>query len=207
MILGPIDHVGWARASSIRTSASSAAGVLRKGPPDAVSSSRAHRRSRARATWAPARHWWIAQCSESTGTSSAPGVDRKRSTSGAAAISDSLLASARRRRPSQRGDGHGQPGEAHHRVERHVAERGGRLEALGADDAPRRRGAHGLARARGRGLVADDDHERADGAPPARRSRGRCSGQRRGRRPRSAPGSGRRPRGSGSRSSRSSRAG
>ena len=43
------------------------------------------------------RHMWTAQCSESTGTSSAPGVRRASRTTGPAAISDSLLASARRR--------------------------------------------------------------------------------------------------------------
>ena len=43
------------------------------------------------------RHWWMAQCSESTGTISAPGVRRARCTTGAPAMSDSLLARARRR--------------------------------------------------------------------------------------------------------------
>ena len=46
---------------------------------------------------AVARHWWMAQCSESTGTISAPGVRRARCTTGAPAISDSLLARASRR--------------------------------------------------------------------------------------------------------------
>ena len=42
------------------------------------------------------RHWWTAQCSESTGTISAPGVRLATATTGPAAISDSLLARARR---------------------------------------------------------------------------------------------------------------
>ena len=40
MIFGPIDQVGWARASSIVTSASSAAVRPRNGPPLAVSTIR-----------------------------------------------------------------------------------------------------------------------------------------------------------------------
>jgi hypothetical protein len=47
------------------------------------------------------RHWCRAQCSESTGTISAPGVRRARWTTGAPAMSDSLLARARRRPASR----------------------------------------------------------------------------------------------------------
>src|SRR5205085_385465 len=62
------------------------------GPPLAVSTMRCTRWRLPTAR----RHWWTAQCSESTGTISAPGVDRTRCTTGPAAISDSLLASASR---------------------------------------------------------------------------------------------------------------
>ena len=41
VIFGPIDHVGWARASSTRTAASWSRVRPRKGPPDAVTSKRA----------------------------------------------------------------------------------------------------------------------------------------------------------------------
>ena len=94
VIFGPIDHVGWARASATVTDAKSSGRRPRNGPPDAVSTIRA---DFADAAPEPARrHWWMAQCSESTGMSSAPGVDRSGCTTGPAAISDSLLASARR---------------------------------------------------------------------------------------------------------------
>ena len=68
----------------------------RNGPPLAV--------SRIRATSRPAaaderRHWCTAQCSLSTGTSSAPGVARSGWTTGPAAIRLSLLARARRLPP------------------------------------------------------------------------------------------------------------
>ena len=94
VIFGPMLQVGCASASSTPTSASSSVVAVRNGPPEAVKRTR-------RTDPAPPpttlRHWWIAQCSESTGMISAPGVDRTCSTSGAAAIRDSLLASASRR--------------------------------------------------------------------------------------------------------------
>src|SRR5215203_1077543 len=84
---GPMAHVGWASAWSTVTSASSAALRPRKGPPLAVSTSRA---TSPRAP--PRRHWASAECSESTGTSwpgAAAAVTRS-----PPATSDSLLASA-----------------------------------------------------------------------------------------------------------------
>ena len=93
VIFGPIFQVGCASASSRVTSPSSSSLRPRKGPPDAVMSSRAT--SSGRLT--EFKHWWTAQCSESTGTISAPGGARARWTIGAPAISDSLLARARRR--------------------------------------------------------------------------------------------------------------
>ena len=97
VIFGPIDHVGWARASSTVTCSSSARGRPRKGPPLAVSTMR---RTRAGLSLAR-RHMCTAQCSESTGTSSAPGVRRARWTTGPAAMRDSLLARASRRPASR----------------------------------------------------------------------------------------------------------
>src|SRR6478609_4423629 len=97
VILGPMLHVGWARASATVTWARSSAVRPRNGPPLAVSSSRSTRFLLSVAR----RHWWMAPCSLSTGTSSAPGVRRARCTTGPAAMSDSLLASARRRPASR----------------------------------------------------------------------------------------------------------
>src|SRR5258708_2879112 len=91
VIFGPMLHVGWASASSIVTWHSSSRVRPRNGPPLAV------RMMRRRLERSPdRRHWCTAQCSLSTGTSSAPGVARTRWTTGPAAISDSLLASASR---------------------------------------------------------------------------------------------------------------
>ncbi len=69
----------------------------RNGPPLAVSTMRA--RSAPPPVLLARRHWCTAQCSESTGTSSAPGVARAICTTGPAAISDSLFASASRLPP------------------------------------------------------------------------------------------------------------
>src|SRR5829696_8309794 len=96
VIFGPIDQVGWARASSIVTSASSARVRPRNGPPLAVRTMRATRSESPPAL--AARHWCTAPCSESTGTMwPAPGRSSAARTTGPPAISDSLLASARRR--------------------------------------------------------------------------------------------------------------
>src|SRR6516164_1245642 len=97
VILGPIDQVGWASASLTVAVPSWSAGQSRKGPPDAVRS----RRATSVVPCREARHWCSAQCSESTGTISAPGVLRAFCTTGAPAISDSLLAKASRRPASR----------------------------------------------------------------------------------------------------------
>ena len=93
VIFGPMLQVGWARASSTVTSASSSRGAAPEraaagGEHDAGHLAVGGHRRR--------RHWWTAQCSLSTGTSSAPGVARSGCTTGPAAIRLSLLASARR---------------------------------------------------------------------------------------------------------------
>ena len=67
VIFGPIFQVGCASASATVIAPKVASGRSRNGPPDAVST------SRATSSWPPQRSaWWIAQCSESTGTISAP---------------------------------------------------------------------------------------------------------------------------------------
>src|SRR5699024_9181503 len=64
VIIRPISHVGCRRACAAVTSASSARVRPRNGPPEAVST------SDATSSDVPARrHWAIAECSESTGTS------------------------------------------------------------------------------------------------------------------------------------------
>src|SRR5262245_7489637 len=93
VIFGPMAHVGWANAWSTVTVASSGAVRPRNGPPLAVSRMRATSRSTADDE---RRHWWMAQCSLSTGTNSAPGVARNGCTTGPAAIRLSLLARASR---------------------------------------------------------------------------------------------------------------
>ena len=81
------------------------------------------------------RLWWTAQCSLSTGTSSpAPGCDRTRRTTGPAAISDSLLASASRLPDVERGQRDAEPGEPDDAVDAHVADRGDGGERVGPGD-------------------------------------------------------------------------
>ena len=71
VIFGPIDQVGWASASSTVTSASSA----RRAAPERAAAGGEHDAGDPVEPSSPARrHWWTAQCSLSTGTSSAPGV-------------------------------------------------------------------------------------------------------------------------------------
>ena len=86
-------QVGCASAASTVTSASCSALRPRNGPPLAVSRRRSTSRS---AATDERRHWCSAQCSLSTGTSSAPGTSRSGCTTGPAAIRLSLLARARR---------------------------------------------------------------------------------------------------------------
>ena len=89
VILAPISHVGCSSASVGPTSWKRSAGRVRKGPPDAVSTTR-----RTSSTGRPARHWCTAPCSLSTGRSSPPPRRSASMTSAPPATSDSLLASA-----------------------------------------------------------------------------------------------------------------
>src|SRR3954447_2122972 len=93
VIFGPMFQVGCWSACSTPTSARSAAVRPRNGPPLAV---RTILDSSRPGCPLERRPWCTAQCSLSTGTSSAPAVDRSGCTTGAPAIRLSLLASARR---------------------------------------------------------------------------------------------------------------
>ena len=81
VIFGPIFQVGWASASSTRHRGRARPGVRpRNGPARGGDEQAGH--AERRAGTGPSvpvprdgrRHWWMAQCSESTGTISAPGV-------------------------------------------------------------------------------------------------------------------------------------
>ena len=89
VIFRPIDQVGCARASSIVTCSSSSRERPRNGPPEAVSTiDSTVSRSR------PSRHWKIAECSLSTGSSSPPPRRCAARASSPAATRLSLFASA-----------------------------------------------------------------------------------------------------------------
>ena len=176
VIFGPIDHVGWASASSTVTSASSSAVRPRNGPPLAVSTSRATSRS---ASTDERRHWWTAQCSLSTGTSSAPGVGRSGCTTGPAAIRLSLLASARRLPARSVRDRDRQAGEADDGVDHDVGVVD-QVGEVGDHLGERQRGGH-LGPPR---RIGDGDDLRAELAG-LRDQRRRPTSRRRGRRPRS----------------------
>ena len=80
----------------------------------------------------------MAQCSLSTGISSpAPGCSRTRRTTGPAAMSDSLLASASRLPAPSDGERDAEPGEAHDPVDAHVAQRRDVGERVGRRRSPR----------------------------------------------------------------------
>lgn len=88
VILAPIDHWGWRSASSTVTSASRSAGTSRRAPPLHVTMSR---RTGARS---PARHWKMAECSESIGRIGARFSAARGMTHAPPTTSDSLLARA-----------------------------------------------------------------------------------------------------------------
>ena len=89
VILRPMRQVGWARASAGRTSSRRSAGHSRNGPPEAVSTSR-----RTSADGRPWRHWWMALCSLSTGSTATPRRRAAAMTSPPAMTRTSLLARA-----------------------------------------------------------------------------------------------------------------
>ena len=110
----------------------------RNGPPLAVSQRRATS-GRAR----PAAHWWIAQCSESTGTISPPPRVRAALDHRPAGDERLLVGEAEPLPGVEGGEGDGQAGEADHRVEDHVdvgvgGERGERVGVVEAGPGPGR---------------------------------------------------------------------
>ena len=90
LIFAPMLQFGWRTARSGVTSRVSSRVQPRNGPPEPVS--RILRSSPSR----PVRHWKMAECSESTGTISAPHSLARRMTMSPAHTSVSLLASAMR---------------------------------------------------------------------------------------------------------------
>ncbi len=88
VILAPIDHWGWRSACSGVTSASASRGTSRSEPPEQVTMSRRG------AERSPARHWNMAECSESIGRIGARCSAATRMTYSPPTTSDSLLARA-----------------------------------------------------------------------------------------------------------------
>jgi len=95
-ILRPMTQLGCAQAASGVTAASASAGVSRKGPPEAVSSTRVIPGGATPVIAPGGRHWKIALCSLSIGSSVAPEAFTASIRSGPAITSDSLLASSSR---------------------------------------------------------------------------------------------------------------
>ena len=95
-ILRPITQFGCAQAASGVTLSSASRGVSRNGPPEAVSSTRLTPGGATPARAPCGRHWKMALCSLSIGSSVAPERLTAASSSGPAMTRDSLLASSRR---------------------------------------------------------------------------------------------------------------
>ena len=95
-ILRPMTQLGWAHAASGVTSASASLGVSRNGPPEAVSSTRVTPGGATPLTAPAGRHWKMALCSLSIGSSVAPEAFTAEINRGPAITSDSLLASSSR---------------------------------------------------------------------------------------------------------------
>ena len=166
VIFGPMLHVGWASAASTVTSASSAADRPRNGPPLAVSTSRATSRP---ASADERRHWCSAQCSLSTGTSSAPGVRPQRLHDRPGGDQALLVGQRQPLAGPQRLDRDRQAGEPDDAVDHHV----GRTDQLGQiGDHLDRRAARRRRSRRASGSV-DDDERRAGTPAPVRSPRRR----------------------------------
>ena len=128
VILGPICQVGWARASATVTRSSSAGLRPRKGPPLAVSTMDDTRSGRSLAR----RHWWTAQCSESTGIIAAPEAARARRTTGPARDQRLLVGQPEPLAGLQGGQGDREAREADDPVDDGVGRRGRRGHGVGA---------------------------------------------------------------------------
>ena len=74
VIFGPIDQVGWASASSTVTPLQVGCGPPPEGPARGGQNDARDPIAGGRVGYWARRHWWMAQCSLSTGISSAPGV-------------------------------------------------------------------------------------------------------------------------------------
>ena len=89
VIFGPIFHVGCRKASAAVTLRSASGDSARNGPPEAVRISRS-----TSAAVRPCRHWWMALCSLSTGSTATPRRRAASITTAPAMTSTSLFASA-----------------------------------------------------------------------------------------------------------------
>ncbi len=203
VILGPIFQVGCASASSRLTSASWSRVLPRNGPPDAVMSRRGRR---PRSAPPSARHWWRAQCSESTGHDLGP-RGRPGPLDDRGAGDERLLVGEREPPPGlERGQRDRQPGEADHPVHHDV----GRGRRGQQDPRVRRRPRCRPGRARTSFCASSASPiatSRGRRTPAPARPRGRRSSGRPARRPRSGRRWPRRRRSPGYRSTRSSRPG
>ena len=184
VILGPIARWGGpARPSTRHRRPARSAGRPRNGPPDAVQAAGGATSAGAAAT--EARHWWRAQCSESTGTISAPGVPARPLHHRRAGDQRLLVGQGQPPPGLERGQRHRQPGEPDHPVDHDVGRLGRRHQALRAAPAPRSR----RARRRATSALAAGRRwpPRRGGSSAAWASRRRPSGAR----PGPPPGSGR----------------
>ena len=175
VILGPIDHVGWASASATVTAPSRSAGQPRNGPPDAVSSSRATSVVGLHRGQALVQGAVLGVHRDDLGPRRAPGLLHD----GRAGDERLLVGQREPLAGLERRHRHRQAGEADHRVEHHVGAAGRRDHALlpHQDLGP---GRHAVAHLAVAGRVADHDqlgpelgrlgHElaRPSAGPPAR---------------------------------------
>ena len=201
MIFGPIVQVGWARASSTVDRGQLARAAAPERAPRGGEQAAGPRRPRVAR---PRRHWWTAQCSESTGMISAPGVRRARCTTGAPAMIDSLLARASRRPASSAARVTGSPANPTTPLTTTSATvaMAARPSGPATTSMP---GGHQRGQLGGQGRVADG-HHRGRSVGPGRPA-GRPTVGARAPPPRTGPARPRRPRWPGSRSSRWTRPG
>ncbi len=160
VILGPIDHVGWARASAMVTSASSARVRPRNGPPLAVRTMRASRSTLPVGADGVGPQALVDGAvlgvdGDDLGPRRAPGHRHHRP-----AGDEGLLVGQGQPVPGpQGGQGDGEPGEAHHSVDHHVgvAGDGGQRTRSGVD-LDLHAGREGLPQGRRPVGVGDGDH-------------------------------------------------
>ncbi len=88
---------------------------------------------RTRSSLTARRHWCTAQCSESTGTISAPGVDRDPLHDGTGCDQRFLVGEGQAPTGLQGGQGHREPGEADHAIDDDVGMTGDLGQGVGPD--------------------------------------------------------------------------